>query len=90
MKDTFISHKGLVLSGSVNDVYSKYVANSKTLNLNQEQLARLTEITTKAVAMSGSTAQAAAGALFQYGQSIDGNILRLKNIIVWSMAQVGF
>ncbi|EPF72545.1 hypothetical protein GCM10025882_31710 [Acinetobacter gyllenbergii] len=79
MKDTFdIAQRVGAQWESVNDVYSKYVANSKTLNLNQEQLARLTEITTKAVAMSGSTAQAAAGALFQYGQSIDGNILRAQ------------
>lgn len=79
MKDTFdIAQRVGAQWESVNDVYSKYVANSKTLNLNQAQLARLTEITTKAVAMSGSTAQAAAGALFQYGQSIDGNILRAQ------------
>ena len=63
---------------AVNDVYSKYMSNSKILNLTQAQTARLTEITSKAVAISGSTTQAAAGALFQYGQTLDGNILRAQ------------
>ena len=63
---------------AVNDVYSKYMSNSKILNLTQAETARLTEITSKAVAISGSTTQAAAGALFQYGQSLDGNILRAQ------------
>ena len=63
---------------AVNDVYSKYMSNAKTLNLTQKEVARLTEITSKAVAISGSNSQAAAGALFQYGQSLDGNILRAE------------
>src|SRR5690606_15174025 len=61
-----------------NDVYSKYMANAKKLNLTQAETARLTEITSKAVAISGSSAQAANGALFQYGQTLDGNILRAQ------------
>ncbi|WP_333666009.1 tape measure protein [Acinetobacter guillouiae] len=63
---------------AVNDVYSKYMSNAKALNLTQKEVARLTEITSKAVAISGSNSQAAAGALFQYGQSLDGNILRAE------------
>lgn len=63
---------------AVNDVYSKYMANAKKLNLTQAETARLTEITSKAVAISGSSAQAANGALFQYGQTLDGNILRAQ------------
>lgn len=77
MQDTFaIAQKSASSWGAVNDVYSKYMSNAKTLNLTQEQTARLTEITSKAVAISGSTTESAAGALFQYGQALDGNILR--------------
>ncbi|MCW8041017.1 tape measure protein [Acinetobacter entericus] len=77
MQDTFaIAQRSASSWGAVNDVYSKYMSNAKTLNLTQEQTARLTEITSKAVAISGSTTESAAGALFQYGQALDGNILR--------------
>lgn len=77
MQDTFaIAQRSASAWGAVNDVYSKYMSNAKTLNLTQTQTARLTEITSKAVAISGSTTESAAGALFQYGQALDGNILR--------------
>lgn len=77
MQDTFaIAQRSASSWSAVNDVYSKYMSNAKTLNLTQEQTARLTEITSKAVAISGSTTESAAGALFQYGQALDGNILR--------------
>lgn len=77
MQDTFaIAQRSASAWGAVNDVYSKYMSNAKTLNLTQSQTARLTEITSKAVAISGSTTESAAGALFQYGQALDGNILR--------------
>lgn len=79
MQDTFaIAQKSASSWGAVNDVYSKYMSNAKTLNLTQEQTARLTEITSKAVAISGSSSEAAAAALFQYGQALDGNILRAE------------
>jgi len=77
MQDTFaIAQRSASAWGAVNDVYSKYMSNAKTLNLTQAQTARLTEITSKAVAISGSSTESAAGALFQYGQALDGNILR--------------
>lgn len=79
MADTYRIAQATTSSWSaVNDVYSKYMANAKTLNLTQAETARLTEITSKAVAISGSTTQSASGALFQYGQSLDGNILRAQ------------
>lgn len=79
MQDTFaIAQKSASSWGAVNDVYSKYMSNAKTLNLTQAQTARLTEITSKAVALSGSSAESAAGALFQYGQALDGGILRAE------------
>ena len=64
--------------GAVNTVYSKYMSNAKVLNLTQAETARLTEVTSKAVSISGSTTEAAAGALFQFGQALDGNILRAE------------
>ena len=77
MQDTFaIAQRSAASWTAVNDVYSKYLSNAKTLNLTQEQTAKLTEITSKAVSMSGSSTESAAGALFQYGQALDGNILR--------------
>ncbi|QRF07538.1 tape measure protein [Acinetobacter pittii] len=79
MEDTFeIAQRSASSWSAVNDVYSKYMSNAKTLNLTQEQTAKLTEITSKAVAISGSSAESAAAALFQYGQSLDGNILRAE------------
>lgn len=79
MRDTFaIAQKSASEWGAVNDVYSKYMSNAKTLNLTQAQTARLTEITSKAVSLSGSSTEAAAAALFQYGQALDGNILRAE------------
>lgn len=79
MQDTFaIAQRSASSWSAVNDVYSKYMSNAKTLNLTQAQTARLTEITSKAVAISGSSTESAAGALFQYGQALDGNILRAE------------
>jgi len=79
MEDTFrIAQSARSEWTAVNDVYSKYMSNAKTLNLTQEQTAKLTETTAKAVALSGSTSESAAGALFQYGQALDGNILRAE------------
>ena len=79
MNDTYKIAQSTASSwDSVNAVYSKYMANSKVLNLTQAQTARLTEVTAKAVAVSGSTTEAAAGALFQFGQALDGNILRAE------------
>lgn len=79
MNDTYKIAQATASSwGAVNDVYSKYMANAKVLNLTQAETARLTEVTSKAVSISGSTTEAAAGALFQFGQALDGNILRAE------------
>ncbi|MCR4530838.1 tape measure protein [Acinetobacter venetianus] len=79
MADTFrIAQSARSEWSAVNDVYSKYMSNAKTLNLTQEQTAKLTETTAKAVALSGSSSESAAAALFQYGQALDGNILRAE------------
>ncbi|WP_180086720.1 tape measure protein [Acinetobacter sp. YH12226] len=79
MNDTYKIAQATASSwDAVNSVYSKYMSNAKTLNLTQAETARLTEVTSKAVAVSGSTTEAAAGALFQFGQALDGNILRAE------------
>ncbi|MGQ0691154.1 tape measure protein [Acinetobacter baumannii] len=79
MNDTFeIAQRSASSWSAVNDVYSKYMSNAKTLNLTQAQTAKLTEITSKAVAISGSNAESAAAALFQYGQALDGGVLRAE------------
>lgn len=79
LSDTFaIAQRSAASWEAVNSVYAKYMSNAQTLNLSQEKSAKLTEVTAKAVALSGSTAEAAAGALFQYGQALDGNILRAE------------
>ncbi|WP_228147272.1 tape measure protein [Acinetobacter calcoaceticus] len=79
MNDTFeIAQRSASSWSAVNDVYSKYMSNAKTLNLTQQETARLTEITSKAVAISGSNAESAAAALFQYGQALDGGVLRAE------------
>ena len=79
MDDTFkIAQRSASSWIAVNDVYAKYMSNAKTLNITQAEVAKLTEITSKAVALSGSNAESASAALFQYGQSLDGNILRAE------------
>ncbi|MFA3129768.1 tape measure protein [Acinetobacter pittii] len=79
MNDTFaIAQRSASSWSAVNDVYSKYMSNAKTLNLTQEQTAKLTEITSKAVAISGSNTESAAAAIFQYGQALDGGVLRAE------------
>ncbi|MFH4263586.1 tape measure protein, partial [Acinetobacter baumannii] len=57
----------------VADIYSKFSANSKTLNIDQKETARLTETVAKATAMSGSSASAAQDALTQFGQALASN-----------------
>lgn len=56
--------------GSVGDVYSKLAQNQKALNLNNLELVQITEITTKAVANGGATAEGAAAGLMQFGQAL--------------------
>ncbi|HFE8666491.1 TPA: tape measure protein [Acinetobacter baumannii] len=62
----------------VADIYSKFSANSKTLNIDQKETARLTETVAKATAMSGSSASAAQDALTQFGQALASNKLQAE------------
>ncbi|WP_045131242.1 tape measure protein, partial [Acinetobacter baumannii] len=50
--------------------------NAKTLNLTMDDTARLTETVSKAVAISGASAEAADAALVQFGQALASGTLR--------------
>ncbi|HHP7914812.1 TPA: tape measure protein, partial [Acinetobacter baumannii] len=61
---------------SVLQVYQRFSDNAKTLNLTMVDTARLTETVSKAVAISGASAQAADAALVQFGQALASGTLR--------------
>ncbi|HED9632974.1 TPA: tape measure protein, partial [Acinetobacter baumannii] len=57
-------------------VYQRFSDNAKTLNLTMDDTARLTETVSKAVAISGASAEAADAALVQFGQALASGTLR--------------
>ncbi|EKU39732.1 transglycosylase SLT domain protein [Acinetobacter sp. WC-141] len=57
-------------------MYQRFSDNAKTLNLTMEDTARLTETVSKAVAISGASAEAADAALVQFGQALASGTLR--------------
>lgn len=57
-------------------VYQRFAQNAETLKISQAQIASLTEIVSKAVAVSGASAGAADAALTQFGQALGSGILR--------------
>ncbi len=76
-EDTFnIAQKTYSSLDSVLQVYQRFSDNAKTLNLTMDQTARLTETVSKAVAISGATAQSADAALVQFGQALASGTLR--------------
>ncbi|MFU0451984.1 tape measure protein, partial [Acinetobacter baumannii] len=54
----------------------RFSDNAKTLNLTMDDTARLTETVSKAVAISGASAEAADAALVQFGQALASGTLR--------------
>jgi tape measure domain-containing protein len=75
--DTFaIAQKAYQSWDSVVQVYQRFSDNAKTLNINMEQTAKLTETVSKAVAISGASTQAAEAALTQFGQALASGTLR--------------
>lgn len=75
--DTFaIAQKTYQEWSSVVQVYQRFSDNAKVLNINMAQTARLTETVSKAVAISGSTAESAQAALVQFGQALASGTLR--------------
>ena len=76
-EDTFrIAQKTYSAWDSVLQVYQRFSDNSKMLNLTMDDTARLTETVSKAVAISGASAQAADAALVQFGQALASGTLR--------------
>lgn len=61
---------------SVVQVYQRFSDNAKTLNLNMEQTAELTDTVAKSIAISGASTQAAEAALTQFGQALASGVLR--------------
>lgn len=55
------------------DLYTKLARTNRTLKRSQEEVYRVTEIVSKAVALSGASAQAAEGAVTQFAQALSGN-----------------
>ena len=74
---------------AVNDVYSKYMANAKKLNLTQAETARLTEITSKAVAI-GLQRRPPTVHYSSMGKHLMEIFCAPKNTIVWSMVLAGY
>ncbi|WP_445079950.1 tape measure protein [Acinetobacter oleivorans] len=76
-EDTFqIAQRTYSTWDSVLQVYQRFSDNSKTLNLTMDDTARLTETVSKAVAISGATAEAADASLMQFGQALASGTLR--------------
>src|SRR5690606_23835407 len=61
---------------SVGQVYQRFAMNAGALGITQKQVAELAETTAKAIAVSGSEAAAAEGALMQFGQALAAGVLR--------------
>ena len=77
MNDTFkIAQSSYQTWDSVVQVYQRFSDNAKTLGINMEQTAKLTETVSKAVAVSGASIQAAEAALTQFGQALASGTLR--------------
>ena len=77
MNDTFrIAQNSYQTWDSVVQVYQRFSDNAKTLGINMEQTAKLTETVSKAVAVSGASTQAAEAALTQFGQALASGTLR--------------
>ncbi|MFX6743054.1 tape measure protein, partial [Acinetobacter baumannii] len=76
-EDTFrIAQKTYSAWDSVLQVYQRFSDNAETLNLTMDDTARLTETVSKAVAISGASAEAADAALVQFGQALASGTLR--------------
>ncbi|WP_338562576.1 tape measure protein [Acinetobacter sp. KS-LM10] len=65
---------------SVITVYTKFQKISEKLGLSQEDVARITETVTKAVAMSGANAEEAQRALNQFGQALNTGALKGQDL----------
>jgi tape measure domain-containing protein len=55
---------------AVGDLYQKIALQSQNLGLSQKEVARITENFSKALVLTGTTGQAAASAIYQFGQAL--------------------
>ncbi|PKH28782.1 tape measure protein [Acinetobacter radioresistens] len=77
MSDTFeIAQKTRQSWDAAAQVYQGFANNAKTLGLNMQETARLTETVSKAVAISGASAASAEAALVQFNQALASGTLR--------------
>lgn len=77
LNDTFaIAQNSRQSWESVLIVYQRFADNAKTLNLTMEHTASLTDTVSKAVAISGATAESAQAAIVQFGQALASGVLR--------------
>ncbi|MFW1765921.1 tape measure protein [Acinetobacter bereziniae] len=77
MNDTFAIAQNTRQSWeSAAQVYQGFANNAKALGLSMSDTARLTETVSKAVAISGSSAQASEAALIQFNQALSSGTLR--------------
>lgn len=77
MNDTFAIAQSTRQSWeSAAQVYQGFANNAKALGLSMSDTARLTETVSKAVAISGSSAQASEAALIQFNQALSSGTLR--------------
>lgn len=77
MADTLaIANKTGSAWDSVIQVYQRFSDNAKTLGIDMQKTAELTETVSKAVAVSGASTQAAEAALTQFGQALASGVLR--------------
>ncbi|MDQ8952437.1 tape measure protein [Acinetobacter rudis] len=77
MSDTFTIAQNTRQSwDSAAQVYQGFANNAKTLGLDMQKTAVLTETVSKAVAISGSSTQAAEAALVQFNQALSSGVLR--------------
>jgi tape measure domain-containing protein len=63
---------------SVASLYGRMTAASEELNASQEEIAKVTELAAKAIAIQGSTAGESSGALLQLSQLLGGNVVQAQ------------
>lgn len=62
--------------GSTAQVYQRFAQNAQSLGISNEEVLRLSETVSKAVAIGGGSAESASAGLMQFGQALASGILR--------------
>lgn len=71
-----VAQEGRSTLEATTDLYFRFAKSTESLGISQTRLMAVTATTNKAVALSGTTAQAASAALFQMGQGLASGTLR--------------